>query len=156
MIINEILTGGQTGADRAGLDFALDHGIACGGWCPAGRRAEDGSIDPRYPLTETLSAAPEFRTKMNIINSDGTIILYLTGLDKGTGTTRDLCYQLGKPLFMCNVSRLTDPAAILEWISVNRINKLNIAGPRESNDPGIYDATYRTLMHLFASAKGSI
>ena len=151
LLIYTIISGGQTGADRAGLDFAMDHQIHCMGWCPAGRKAEDGPIDTKYSLKETPSSKPEQRTEKNIVFADGTIIFYLSNMDQGTLLTRKLCLQYKKPLFVCSLLNKMDLKGILEWIRSNRIKTLNIAGPRESNDKGIYEATYRAMEAIFAS-----
>src|SRR5436305_1193025 len=82
-----IFSGGQTGVDRAALDVALELGIPCSGWCPRGRRAEDGTIPPRYPLQETRSLAYPVRTRWNVRDSDGTLILTRGRPDRGTALT---------------------------------------------------------------------
>ncbi len=94
----KIISGGQTGVDRAALDFAIKYNIECGGWCPKGRKAEDGEISLKYPLTETNSTDYPKRTKLNIQDSHATLILYLDKFDPGTALTLKLCKEHNKPL----------------------------------------------------------
>ena len=86
--------------DRAALDVALELGMPCGGWCPAGRWAEDGAIDPRYPLVETPSADPAARTEWNVRDSDATLLLTTGDESPGTALTRDIARRLGKPVYV--------------------------------------------------------
>lgn len=144
-----INSGGQTGADRAALDFALQHQIDCGGWCPKGRKAEDGIIDPQYPLRETNNSNYPERTKTNIENSDGTVIFYLTKFDAGTGLTLNLCKKLDKPFHIVKLSEIQDPSLFRKWVTDNSIKTINVAGPRESSDPGIYKAVMNFLEKSF-------
>lgn len=138
MYINKIISGGQTGADRAALDFAILNGIPCGGWCPKGRRSEEGRIPEHYPLKETLSGNYEERTNLNICNSDGTLV-FLTGHpDKGTVYTIDQCKAYSKPLFIRQAGAHSSSKEIRKWLMHYRISKLNFAGPREGESPGIY------------------
>ena len=140
----KIVSGGQTGVDRAALDFALKKGIPCGGWCPKGRKAEDGSIPTVYPLFETTTAEYRERTRMNIIDSDGTLIITRSRFfDRGTALTHRLCEQYSKPCLVIDLSQ-SHRQQIEEfstWIRNAKIKILNIAGPRESALAGIYQAT---------------
>jgi len=157
----KIISGGQTGADRAALEFALEHNIPCGGWCPKGRLAEDGIIDQKYPLKETVSSESSERTRMNVRDSDGTLILFINTINKGTDLTTEYCTKMGKPYFIWKLYRklenggklenngLLDKNRIMEWIKANNIRVLNIAGPRESSEPGIYLEVYRLLEEIF-------
>jgi hypothetical protein len=134
-----IRSGGQTGVDRAALDAALELGLPCGGWCPAGRWAEDGPIPDRYPLTPTPSADPAQRTEWNVRDSDGTLVLTGEDLSGGTALTVELARQYDKP---CLVLRPADRAvtrSIRDWADRERVRVLNVAGPRESELPGIYE-----------------
>lgn len=136
-----IITGGQSGVDRAALDAALEAGIPCGGWCPAGRWAEDGPIDARYPLTETPQTDPAVRTRWNVRETDATLVLTLGAEDAGTRLAIDEAEALGRPRLALDLSATPDgPAArrIGDWIAEEKVRSLNVAGPRESDAPGIY------------------
>jgi hypothetical protein len=135
-----IVSGGQTGVDRAALDVAMEGGIPCGGWCPAGRLAEDGPIDPRYPLRETPSADPAQRTEWNVRDSDGTLLLLSTAQSPGTELTRGLALRMGRPVFEADLDTPADPHAFRRWLQTHNIRTLNVAGPRESESPGVYAA----------------
>lgn len=135
-----LASGGQTGVDRAALDVAMERGIPCGGWCPAGRRAEDGPIDPRYPLRETPSADPAERTEWNVRDSDGTTVLITSAASRGTELTRQIARRLGRPLYLCHLDVPPDPGAFRRWLQIHKIRTLNVAGPRESESPGVYAA----------------
>ena len=140
----KILSGGQTGVDRAALDHALKYRITCGGWCPKGRLAEDGSIPLKYPLVETPTDKYPERTEWTIEHSDGTLIFTIREcFDQGTLLTRQICRQYKKP---CLVIDLDHPhqsqyEKIKSWVNESDIHTLNIAGPRESAIPGIYEKT---------------
>ncbi len=123
--------------DRAALDAALEFGISCGGWCPRGRRAEDGPIPARYPLKETASAQYRVRTRKNVEESDGTLILTDGSPSAGTALTRRLCRQLKKPFFAVRLPE-ADPNPVVGWALLHGIRTLNLAGPRESEAPGIH------------------
>jgi len=138
------ISGGQTGVDRATLDFALEHSIPCGGWCPKGRLAEDGKIPQKYPLQETITSAYPERTEKNILDSDGTLVLNMEGiLDQGTRYTIELSRIHKKPCLIINMSRGQERqvSEIRVWLEKEKITILNIAGARESNSPGIYKKT---------------
>ncbi|HYR06230.1 MAG TPA: putative molybdenum carrier protein [Longimicrobium sp.] len=135
-----IVSGGQTGVDRGALDVAMERGIPCGGWCPAGRVAEDGPIDPRYPLRETPSADPAQRTEWNVRDSDGTLLLTSTAHSPGTALTQDMARRLGRPVFEARLDAPADPDAFRRWLQTRNIRTLNVAGPRESESPGAYAA----------------
>jgi hypothetical protein len=142
-----IVSGGQTGVDRAALDVAMALGLPVGGWCPAGRAAEDGPIDPRYPLRETPSEDPAQRTLWNVRDSDGTLLVRSAAHSPGSAYTVDCARRLGRPVHRCDVHRESDTSDFLHWTTRCRVMTLNVAGPRESEAPGIYrDAT--TLLRL--------
>lgn len=145
-----IISGGQSGVDRAALDFALKFGIACGGWCPKGRLAEDGVIDSKYPLRETHTSDYESRTKLNIDNSSATLVLTSGNVDKGTQLTIDYCQLLRKPLLLIDLQSEQDLSIvkIRNWMKKYNVQILNIAGPRESSSPGIFELTTRFLEKL--------
>jgi hypothetical protein len=134
----KIISGGQTGVDRAALDCALEQGVDCGGFCPKGRKAEDGILSYRYPLNETTSTQYPVRTRRNIMDSDGTIILHLEKMDAGTLLTQRLCKKEHKPLWIQNLNFPIDKKEFIYWLVLNKIQVLNFAGPRESISPGVY------------------
>ncbi len=138
----KIVSGGQTGVDRAALDVALELGVPCGGWCPKGRKAEDGVIDPPYPLQETESPEYPVRTEMNVKDSDATLILNQGLLTGGTARTLELAKINKKPYWVIDLSKTEDPALVKKWIQHGKVKVLNVAGPRESKEPGIH---YRAI-----------
>lgn len=131
-----VVSGGQTGADRAALDAALELGLPCGGWCPRGRRAEDGRIADRYPLRETPTADYRQRTEWNVRDSDGTVILHRGRVDRGTALTERLARRQGRPALMLDL-RTARPEDLSSWMEEKAIRRLNVAGPRESRSPGL-------------------
>lgn len=149
--INKIISGGQTGADRAALDFAIDHGIQHGGWCPKGRKAEDGAIHLRYQLKEMATSDYLKRTKQNVADSDITLILNIGELDGGTLKTRLFAQQANKP---CRIVQLDEKdienqvEQLRDWLRATHGGILNVAGPRESKRPGIYRQSYDFFTHL--------
>ena len=147
----KIISGGQTGVDRAGLDVALDLGLAVGGWCPKGRRAEDGRIPEHYPLMETPEADYDPRTRRNVEDSDGTLILNLGALDGGTALTASHARQIGTPCLIVALEEGIEPATFRDWLAAHHIQVLNVAGPRESKRPGVYEAAGRCLESLLGS-----
>ena len=149
--IERIVSGGQTGVDRAALDVALELGVDHGGWCPLGRRAEDGVIPDRYSLLETDSPDYSSRTEANVIDSDATLIICRGELSGGTELTRRLARRHGKPLLVFDLADGTPPQAILQWLTENGARVLNVAGPRESSCPGIHDEARSMLSHLLIS-----
>ncbi len=139
MTIQRIISGGQTGVDRAALDVALSRGIPCGGWCPKGRLAEDGPIPASYPLQETPNPIYEERTRWNVRDSDGTLVLTCGEPAGGTAFTIAAARILHKPCLVIDLSTNTDARAqVQEWLRTNHIQTLNIAGPRASHLPQIY------------------
>jgi len=144
-----IISGGQTGVDRAALDFALDHQIKCGGWCPKGRTAEDGKIPCKYPLIETSSKDYAVRTQKNVELSDGSLIIYDQIFDQGTSLTMHYCKKKNKPCLVIQLSGENNKEIIHHWLKNKNINILNIAGPRESNEQGIYSRTHKLLETVF-------
>ena len=136
-----IVSGGQTGADRAGLDFAIAHGLPHGGWCPSGRRAEDGPLHERYRMRETEGEGYRQRTKRNVADSDATLILNTGELSDGSLATLRLAERAGKPVRVVALDSdklATEAERVNEWLVANNVAVLNIAGPRESKRPGIY------------------
>lgn len=133
-----LVSGGQTGVDRAALDVARERGMPCGGWCPAGRRAEDGPIDARYPLRETPSDDPAQRTEWNVRDSEGTLLLLSSARSPGTDATMEIARRLGRPVYAWHLDAPPDPGAFRQWLQAHKIRTLNVAGPRESESPGAY------------------
>lgn len=132
-----IVSGGQTGVDRAALDVALDLGLECGGWCPRGRRAEDGPIPVRYPLRETPSPEYPVRTEWNVRDSDVTLLLHEGRRGRGTALTARCARRLGRPLLEVDLRRPPAAAAVRDWLATRGARTVNVAGPRESEAPGI-------------------
>jgi hypothetical protein len=140
-----IVSGRQAGADRAALDWAIVHGIAHGGWCTKGRRAEDGPLDARYGLMETESKAYRSRTVRNVCDSDTTLIVNLGELEGGSLETLRIAERRGKPVRVVQVDAPFDEMAVVSlrtWLDAAKAGRLNVAGPRESKRPGIYVANY--------------
>ncbi len=146
----KIVSGGQTGVDRAALDVALELGLECGGWCPAGRWAEDGPIDARYPLRETPSSDPAERTEWNVRDSDATLLLTSHEPSPGTELTREIARRLRRPVFSWPSDAVEDVGLFRRWLQVYAVDTLNVAGPRESESPGIYERARRILRAYFA------
>ena len=155
----KIISGGQTGADRAGLDFVIETGLKHGGYVPRGRKAEEGRIDDRYNLVELSTSSYPARTKRNIEESDGTVIFSLERLlSGGTKLTQDYANKLGKPvlhIYDTRKERIFNPdslrleiQALTDFLSSNKIEILNVAGPRESKEPGVYEWTL-TMLRFF-------
>ena len=147
-MLDKLITGGPTGVDRAALDVGLALALAVGGWCPKGRRAEDGRIPDRYPLVETPERNDQTRTRRNIEDADGTLILNLGTLDGGTALTVAHARQIGKPCLVVALEEEIEPATFRDWLATHPIAVLNIAGPRESQRPGGYAAVGRCLEGL--------
>ncbi len=145
-----IVSGGQTGVDRAALDVASELSLPCGGWCPAGRRAEDGCIDARYPLQETPTDQYTQRTEWNVRDSDATLIIADGALTGGTLFTKRCAKRLDKPLWICDPADTVEPAKFRMWLRDHRIETLNVAGPRESHRPGIHARAKMMLGKLLA------
>ena len=145
----KLVSGGQTGADRAALDFAIEHRIPHGGWCPAGRVAEDGVIPPRYRLTETPDSKFSQRTEWNVRDSDGTAVFSIAPeITGGTKETAGLATAHQKPLLHLwrNGGPDSPEVELLRFIRENRVRTLNVAGPRASTEPEI-GAFVREVLH---------
>ena len=144
-----ILSGGQTGADRAALDFAIEHNIPHGGWCPRGRIAEDGSISSRYALRETPSRRYSQRTEWNVRDSDATVVFTIAAsISGGTSLTLALARRLGKPALHLSRTALADSqgsdqsaadgaSQLRSFLTEHHVRTLNVAGPRRSQEPEI-------------------
>ena len=154
-IFSRIISGGQTGVDRAALDAALELGLPAGGWCPRGRRAEDGPIDPRYPLQETHSPYYPVRTEKNVLEADGTMILTRGKPRGGTALTLKLARFNKRPYLVIDLEKGADKEALWQWGKGNHIAVLNVAGPREGEAPGIYSQAFGFLKEALKGYKFS-
>jgi predicted Rossmann fold nucleotide-binding protein DprA/Smf involved in DNA uptake len=153
--VKTIVSGGQTGADRAAFDFALENQIAISGFMPKGRRAEDGKIGEKYPnLTETLTRNYAERTELNVQNSDATLIVSHGELTKGSLMTKRFATKHQKPFLHINFleSNIKESAnKVRKWLNSINCKKLNIAGSRASTDAAIYERTRDFLAELFGA-----
>ncbi len=144
----KIVSGGQTGVDRAALDAALRYGIESGGWCPTGRLDELGRIPDRHPIQELENGGFTERTLQNVKDSDGTVIIYPGKLSGGTEQTLHFCVEQPRPHELIDASKVsTEKAAqlIADFVRENKIDALNVAGPRASEWPEGYDYASRAL-----------
>ena len=152
--VRQIVSGGQTGVDRAALDVALGLGLSCGGWCPKGRKAEDGPIPRRYPLLETPTPAYRQRTEWNVRDADGTLVLCCGRATGGTALTIRTARRRRRPLLVLDLSLDHSPSRVGDWLRGRRIRVLNVAGPRESSCPGIHRRATRFLRAALTSNRG--
>jgi hypothetical protein len=146
-----VVSGGQTGVDRGALDAALGLGVPCGGWCPDGRRAEDGVIPARYPVTELRGAGYEERTHKNVEDSDGTLIITFGQVSGGTARTLEVCRKLVRPHLVVDAASVTFEEALGEAVRFVResdIRRLNVAGPRASGEPSGHGYAYALVRDL--------
>lgn len=150
-MITKIISGGQTGADRAALDVAIELGIPHGGWVPKGRKTEDGRLDKKYLVQETHAIDYAQRTEFNILDSDATLIISHGNIKGGTALTQQLAAKHHRPCLHIDLDRLEVYQAvgiIYSWINSRGIQILNVAGPRSSEDPLIYDDVLNLLRSL--------
>ncbi|MFC3458170.1 putative molybdenum carrier protein [Massilia haematophila] len=139
-----LVSGGQTGADRAALDWAIEHGVRHGGWCPKGRKTEDGVLPERYRLQETPAAAYLQRTEWNVRDSDATLVFTLDDrLDGGSKRTAAFADSLGKPWL--HVRPGVHPKYVARFLARHAVQVLNVAGKRESSAPGIGELVRQVL-----------
>ncbi|HET7876566.1 MAG TPA: putative molybdenum carrier protein [Methylomirabilota bacterium] len=153
----KIVSGGQTGADRAALDWAVAHGVSHGGWCPRGRLAEDGVIPARYRLAETPAGDYAQRTEWNVRDSDGTAVLSMgETLSGGSRATAELARAHGRPWVHLSAGLGADAAAerLREFVRIHDIRVLNVAGPRASHEPGVGEFVRAVLDRAFGAAGG--
>ena len=158
-MLEQIISGGQTGVDRAALDVALEMSVRIGGWCPKGRRAEDGVIAERYVLKETVTTDYATRTAWNVRDSDATLILNIGELYGGTQLTIEYAQSYNKPHFLVQLdcqqtSKQQQLAAVESWLEKENIACLNIAGPRASKQSGVYKASIDFLRSLLKNLLG--
>jgi len=149
MKLDKIISGGQTGVDRAALDAAIEAGISVGGYCPKGRLAEDGTIPERYTLTELTVDDYPARTEKNVMESDGTLILNVGKLSGGTELTLDFSEKHHKPCLVIQLDSAPETGPVIQWVKDHSIRILNIAGPRESKQPGLHKIAVAFLRRLF-------
>ena len=149
--LRRVVSGGQTGVDRAALDAAREAGLAVGGWCPRGRRAEDGRIPPEYPLEETPSPRYPQRTAWNVRDCDATVVLARGTPRGGTALTVRLAAAAGLPLLVVDLDASPDPATVAAWLTARAVVVVNVAGPRESENPGIAGQAREFLRTVFSA-----
>jgi len=154
-LLRKVVSGGQTGVDRAALDAAMDLGFETGGWVPRGRRSEDGTIPERYALTETTSRDYEQRTEWNVRDTDATLVLTTGRLEGGTANTVELAHKMEKPIFVVDLLQPRNLDGILYWLEYENVRSLNVAGPRESKVPGIRAMAMEFLKDLLVCLKGA-
>lgn len=152
----KIVSGGQTGADQAGLDFALQHGIPHGGWCPKGRINENGVIPDCYHLMETESSDYDERTERNVIDADATVVFSLSEILTGASKlTHELAKKHHKPCLPIHGKRVNPGKALSEFLRRHSIRVLNVAGPRASTEPGIGPFVMKVLNEARSAFMGS-
>jgi hypothetical protein len=152
----KIISGGQTGVDRAALDVALRYRIACGGWCPEGRLDEEGKIPDRYPMTELKKGGPDERTARNVYDSDGTIVIYFHELSGGTAYTVGCCIEQQRAHRLIDAAKYSPEDAatlMIAFVVDHDIEILNIAGPRASEWAGGYNYALRAVDVLLSRLK---
>ena len=148
-MVEKIVSGGQTGADRAALDAALELGLAVGGWVPKDRWAEDGAVPAHYPnLCEAESGDPAVRTALNVRDSDATVVLSHGKPSGGSALAMEVANRIGRSVVHIDLSVMSVPDAarqLREWLAIERPKALHVAGSRSSEDPEIFDAVKRVL-----------
>jgi Circularly permutated YpsA SLOG family len=156
MNLSKIVSGGQTGADRAGPDFAIEARIPHGGWCPKGRMAEDGPIPSQYGLEEMPTAEYPPRTRKNVQDCDGTVIFTIGAkLAGGSKKTADFAIQYGKRFLHLSAADTTvaqGASKLRAFLADHGIHVVNVAGSRASKEPTVYGVTMEVLRECFAPA----
>ena len=151
-MLKKIISGGQTGVDRAALDAAIRLGIPHGGWIPKGRRTEDGPLPEHYKLDEMPTENYAERTEKNVVDSDGTLIISRGTPVGGTDYTRKMALKHGKQMLHIDLtlhkSPLDSASLVASWLDMHKIETLNVAGPRASKDPAIYVEALSILTHI--------
>jgi hypothetical protein len=154
-MIKKIISGGQTGADQAALDVAIEIGIPHGGWIPKARKTEKGPLPKKYQLQEMPTDSYPARTEQNVKDSEGTLIVSHGEMTGGSDFTREMAKKHNKPWMHVDANELTVEAAVQfvrAWISGNEIKVLNVAGPRASKDPQIYSTTKKILRSVLSAS----
>lgn len=154
--VQKIISGGQTGADRAALDFAIDNHIPYGGWVPKGRRTEDGRLPVKYHLQEMPTEDYSKRTLQNVLDGDGTVIVSHGFLTGGSALTREFAIQYKKHWLHIDLKELSLQEAaekLSSWLKEHEIAVLNVAGPKAGKDPKVYEAVLRLLKETLSGEK---
>ncbi len=159
--INKIVSGGQTGADQGGRDAALYCSLPYGGWCPKGRKSENGVIPAKYQLEEMPSADYLVRTKANVVDSDATVIFTCGELDGGSLKTAQFAIKLKKPYLHMNLDKLSRPEsvqAVVKWLQESCFGDcvLNVAGSRASKAPGIQQSVMVRMVDVISKVNGKL
>lgn len=152
-MINKVISGGQTGAGQAALDVAIEQGIQHGGWIPKGRRVQGGKLSDRYKLKETKGIGYSQYIELNILESDGTLILTHGKLEGGSELTQQISRKHNRPCLHVDLNEINEPKAvqiISTWLEARKTKTLNVTGPRVGKDPEIFDATKRILMTVLS------
>lgn len=153
-MITKIVSGGQTGVDQAALDAAMVCKVAYGGWLPDKRMTEDGPLDARYTMDILKGGSYPDRTKKNVEDSDATLIISRGVMSGGTRLTYTIAKARNKPVLHIDVGRMATAEAsqkIVEWLTYHKPEVLNVAGPRASSDPAIYQNAHLLLCTVFKS-----
>jgi hypothetical protein len=153
-VLKKIVSGGQTGADIAGVDAAIECGFEYGGWLPKGRKTEDGSLPEKYRMTAMARGGYPKRTEQNVIDSSGTVIFTHKKLTGGSKLTADLAESWGKPWLHINFSEMPEDDALeilAEWLKRNEIETLNVAGSRASKDSNVYQKVFSIIKNIIES-----
>jgi hypothetical protein len=159
--VRKIVSGGQTGADRGGLDAALRAGVEHGGWCPRGRKAEDGAIPERYRLTESTSDEYVVRTEANVVDSDVTLVFSYGELTGGSLYTAEMCQVHARPCLHVDLeTSLPDAVRQVERFLAKQASHrgplvVNIAGSRGSLAPGISEAVEQIVLEALGTEPGA-
>lgn len=156
LLLQKIISGAQTGVDRAALDAALAHAFPCGGWVPAGRLDEDGVIPARYPVKELQKGGFKERTRQNLQDADGTLVIYFGDLEGGTEETVYRCIKLHRPYRLIDAREIPPERAIvlaLDFVESKNLRTLNVAGPRASKQPDAYAYAYKAVDGLLISIR---
>lgn len=155
-MVHRIVSGGQTGVDRAALDAAIRIGIDHGGWVPKGRKAEDGRIPGHYSLCETETPNYAERTEKNVLDSDATLIVSRGPLKGGSRLTMILAMRYGKPWLHVDLASVPEHegvGSVRSWLGANQVGVLNVAGPRAGNDSAIYGLAFDLLLEVLGSGE---
>ena len=157
MVLRRIVSGRQTGVDRGALDAALDVGFPCGGWCPPERKAEDGTIPSRYPVTPIASGGYRERTIRNVVDSDATLVIYFERLHGGTEQTLLHCVRRGRPYRLIDASEVPALRAgelALRFVQDNHVATLNVAGPRAIHAANAHRYAHEAIRELLRRVVG--